>query len=266
VDCDVIRGAQPFSSMDFSLDHFGNDIYIMKYGQYISEYLFDNKPLKEVLRKIENIFTIFPFTINPGDGAIGLIMFIIVLITLMLMLLSLVFLQLSESKYPMIFSRRIPLSISVCGTMIIMMAIFAQYGQVTGFKCQLKLTLISLGFTLCNLPSLNKLIKNIPLDNTYFQYVLEHMNIFAISVFSVTTFLNVMVMVASGYSVEKIIVPKGKNFQKCKLSNGFGEVFYYMLIAWLFVYVVSVLLMIFVEWRTPEIKYDVRMAMVHHFF
>lgn len=228
----------------------------------MSEYLFDNKPVMEVLEKIENIFTIHPFTINPKDNVMGLIMFIIVSITLLVMSLSLVYLPLSQSKYLMIFSRRIPLMISICGTMIIMLAIFAQYGQVTSFKCHLKLVFISLGFTLCNLPTLKKLIKNIPLDNTFFQFVLEHMNIFSFSVFSITTFLNIMIMIVSGFSVEKVIVPEGKNFQKCKLSNGYGEAFYYMLIVWLFIYIVSVLLLIFMEWRIPEMKYDVRLAMV----
>jgi len=52
IDCEVIKDSQPFSIMDYSEKVFADDNYHVKYRQKMFEYLYNDKPVEDILKDI----------------------------------------------------------------------------------------------------------------------------------------------------------------------------------------------------------------------
>jgi len=55
IDCEIIRGSQPFSFLKNDNNLFADDDYHRKYRSYMDEFIYGNKPVNEVLKKIYDI-------------------------------------------------------------------------------------------------------------------------------------------------------------------------------------------------------------------
>ena len=164
-DCDVIKNAYPFSFMDYDPNFFGSDSYNEKYQTNILDYIFNDKPLSEVIRKIEDITKIHTFLLKMDNSYTGLIIFIVFLVFFTTTALSiiLVFIKKFKSKFK-ILSKDLWV-ITTLGSLILMSSIATLYGDVTNIKCHLRIFLINFGFVLSVCPSLHRLITNFPASN-----------------------------------------------------------------------------------------------------
>jgi len=258
IECNTVKDVQPFSSLRFTDDEFGNNYYLKKYKQYMFGYMYEDKPLMDMLENIYNILTIYQFSYKTDNTVVGLIIFIIVIITIALMGLSLAILFVNLLKPEYKFLKIDFWIISITGTIMVMSAIFTQYEKKTVFKCQLRLVLITCGFFFSIAPILYRLIINIPLENVYSKWINNHRYIFIAIPILIVLFLNGFVVITPYYTVEDVIIAEGKNFQKCIIKNAFGKVIYYLEMAFSIFSSIVLLLLNFIEWNLKETFYDVR--------
>jgi len=148
--------------------------------------------------------------------------------------------------------------ISVFGSTMIMASIFTMYGDVTPFKCHIRLTGLLTGYYICILPIFCKLITNVPDNNRYSAWVQSHLYLFLLLMVSVEALLNLSRLLIPLYEVEKIIVSDGDNFNKCVKQSGFGLVIYCIEIVWILMVPLCSLFLLFIEWNLKSTRYQVR--------
>ena len=258
IECDIIKNSYPFSFMNNDVNLFGNDNYQKKYREIIFEYLYKDKPINEVLKKINDISKIYTFSLKTDDSNIGLIIFIISLIFLTIMVLSLIFLFIKKLDKRFQFLSKDLWIITTLGSIILLSSIFTLYGDVTNVNCHLRATLINVGFILSICPSLYKLIINLPKRNKVSKWFEnnKYISILIIMIFSMS--LN-GIFAISLYDLQNLITSDEKNYLKCIMNNKYGSLAYYIIVIYdLFIILIS-LFLIFLEWNLKETYIDVNL-------
>jgi len=258
VDCRVIIDAMPLNSLLFEKDGYGNDYYLYKSREYMLDFMYGNITAKETVEKIHNILNVQNLSIKTDKTVVGLLVIIIVTVTLLIQLISLVLLFIKSFNKYYYFLTKDMWCISVFGSMMIMASIFTLYGDVTPFKCHIKLICLLTGYYICILPIFCKLITNVPDTNRYSTWVQSHLYLFLFLMASVEAILNLSRLLIPLYEVEKIIVPDGDNFNKCVKQSGFGVVIYCIEIIWIMIVLLCSLFLLFIEWNLKSSLYQVR--------
>ena len=170
-NCDLIKDIYPFSVVTADEKTFGDDLYHVKYRNLMFEYLYNDKPLDEVLKKIDDITRIYKFSLDTEDSKTGLILFIIFVIFFIFTILTSILLFINKFERAFKFLPTNLWIITILGTLILMSSVITLYGDVTNVSCHLRTTLINMGFILSICPSLLTLAKNFPIANKYSEYI-----------------------------------------------------------------------------------------------
>lgn len=237
--CEFIRGALPFTSMDYSFKKFGSTEYRTGYKDNLIDFMFNGKELSEALDNIDKIFKINSYTLNTEETIGGLILFIIVIISLLTMAF---FIVIFSMKYITKQSKYALWVISAFGSMIIMLSIFTQYGDLNVTKCWFRLSLITCGFCTGLIPPLYITIER--KFNHKFNFAKYKIYIVTCLIM-VEIFLNLLIAMTSSMKVIK-----EKSFEKCGMNNTFGKIIYYLMAAWMVLVAGGVLAVICTETAT----------------
>jgi len=260
VDCGIIKAAMPLSSMIFTRDGFGSDDFVLKYRRYMFDFLYGNKTsAAETVNSIYRIIAIHNFSINTDEYKSGLIIYILVMITIPIILCSTFLLFINQLSQHYSFLPRNFWFISIFGIIMIMSAIFTLYNDVTKLKCHFRLGLLFGGYYIFITPILCKLIMNIPHTNTYTTWVKDHSYLFIFLMLLVEIIINLSRLLVPLYKIEKVIIPDGKNFEKCVYEKGFGPVIYYFEAVWIALILLVMLFLTFIEWNLKDTVKDVRL-------
>jgi len=256
IECDIIKDAYPFSFMNNDVDLFGNDDYQKKYKDIIYEYLYKDKPINEVLKKVDDISRIYTFSLKTDDSNIGLVIFIIYLVLFSSIVLSIIFLFINKLKKNFRFLSKDLWIITTLGSLLLISSIVTLYGNVTNDNCHLRTALINVGFILSICPSLHKLITNFPKRNKISIWFEYHKYIFILIIMIFTVSLNGIFLVSS-YDLKTLVTTEGKHYIKCFMNNKTGSLVYYTIQFYdLFIILIS-LFLIFLEWNLKETYLDV---------
>ena len=68
LDCSIINSAYPLSIINNDVDLFGDVYYFEKYKDYMFEYIYNDKPLSEVLNNIKEMSTAKSNKANTSNG------------------------------------------------------------------------------------------------------------------------------------------------------------------------------------------------------
>jgi len=139
---------------------------------------------------------------------------------------------------------------------MIMCSIITLYGDVTDFKCHLRITLINVGFVLSICPSLHKLITNFPENNKISLWLEKNKYIFILIVMIFTMGLNGLFAISS-YDIQDLTTSTEKNFKKCAMTNIFGNLIYYIMQVYTILIIVISLLLIYMEWSLEDTYLDI---------
>jgi len=147
--------------------------------------------------------------------------------------------------------------VTILGSLILMSSIITLYGDVTNTKCQIRITLINVGFVLSICPSLLKLITNFPESNKFSKWVEKNKYIFTIIVIVVAGSLN-GILATSSYDLQEFTSTDGKNSLKCVMKAPFGKFVYYIMLFYeVFIILIS-LFLIFIEWNISVTSLDIK--------
>jgi len=257
IECDIIKNSLPLSFMDNDENIFGNDEYHKKYRSYMYDYLYDDKPLKDVLKKIEDITKIYTFSLKTDDSYTGLIIFFMLLLLFTSTIISLVFIFIKTLENRFRFLSKNLWVLTMLGSLILMSSIATLYGEVSNAKCHLRITLINVGFILSICPSLLKLISNFPEFNKISNWFEKNKYVAIIIIMALTVGL-CKIFSISTYDLQDINITNKGHYRKCYMKNAFGIIIYYIVLVYDFLVIFITFGLIFMEWNLEDTKLDVR--------
>ncbi|ORX66087.1 periplasmic binding protein-like II [Anaeromyces robustus] len=258
LNCDLIKKVQPFSFMNNNLNEFGNDAYHEKYRKYISEFLYNNKSVTEVLKKINDITRIYSISLNTDDSYLGLIVFIIFSVIMTVIMISVIFLFIKKFYISFMVLTKDLWIISLLGTLIILCSVLTLYDVTTIFKCQLRIFLITFGYVVMKVPFLYNLIVRFPEKNKISFYLEKHKYLFIFIILLFNLVLNIL-MTFSPSDVSEVNVLDGGNYKRCVINTILGNIFYYLILFHDGLIIIIMLILIYMEWNIKETYYDIRL-------
>jgi len=256
IECDIIKDIYPFSFMDNDVNLFGNDDYQKKYREFIFKYLYDDEPLDDVLKKIEDISKVYTYSMKTEESNLGLILLIIFIVLFTIVLLSIIFLFIKKLENKFRFLSKDSWIITTLGSLMLMSSVLTLYGDVTNETCHLRTALINVGFILSICPSLHKLVMNFPIRNKISLWIKDNKYIFILIIMIFTMGLSGIFAISS-YSFNKLVTSDGKNYLKCTMNDKFGSVVHYLIQIYDFIIILISLALIFLEWNLKETYLDV---------
>jgi len=250
-DCEFAKDIQPFVPVNYDRDELSTNYYREKYQEYIFEFLYGNKTIPEVLKKIEDMTRNYYFSFNLNDSFLGLITFIIFILVIVNMLLSISLLYIKKTKVKLNYLSNYEWMIHISGNIIMMCSILTLYVNSTSLSCHIRTILISVGFIVSLTPILSKMIINIPVHNKLSEWTKIHNIVFKLSVISIGIILNGM-SILSTYDVKKVVNIGGKNFLECSMNNISGKFLLYIAILYDILIIIFMFILLFMEWNLKE--------------
>jgi len=260
-ECDVFTNSKPFVTLNIKNTEIGEDkfIYLEKVRINVFDYVYGKITLNKAMKNILDITKIYDFSLNTDDSSWGVILFVLYFVLLGIMLISVAVISFITRKKSKCFLSYDFWILSILGTIVMMSSMVSLYGTLNPFKCQLRISLASIGLSMTLFPIINKLIVNFPTHNNvslWFDRVINKY-IFFISSVLVVGLANVLLF-AGQYSVKTIMVNNGQNFQTCIMNSRFGN-FVLALIAILMICILlTIAFLVFVEWNYKETLVEIK--------
>jgi len=255
VDCELYKTAQPVARPTKENEDY--DEYSRDFKNSVYEFFYGDHSALESLQKAEDLTKIYYISLSTEKTPVGLIMFIVSLVIIAIICTSAIFLYIPRFKPFFQFLPNDFWIVSLIGIVMIQCINFTEYGQITVFKCHLKLLFLTIGYTLYMIPFLYKLIVNFPEENKIFTWIENNRYLFLLMFLLIDVALNLLLIIQP-YSIKDIKVVDGQNFQYCKLDS-FFKVFIEIVI---FITKVMVLLLVlgfmFLEWSMNNVHHDLR--------
>lgn len=254
--CDVYLNSKPFTKLLVRYPESGMDKfrYIERVRKYVVDYLFDKTSLDTAMKNIKDLTKVYHLTVFPNDSVIGLIFYLIYILLLILMIVSVsvIMKKSKKTKYKYFLTDDFWI-LSIFGTAIMMSSMLSMYGSLTSFKCQLRIALASIGFCMVLIPILNKLIVNFPTHNKvslWFDKV-RNKYLFFIGSLILIAFINSLLN-GGTYILKHVDGSNGQKFETCSMQNGFGKFVLAILCLLVCLLLLSILLLVFIEWNYRE--------------
>jgi len=250
--CDIIKEKQFTTEPEFIRD--GPENYGKRYQKYIYQYLYQNKPINETLKQINDITKIYYISLTTENSYVGLICIILLFVISFLMLISLIF-PFKEDFKP--FFKFLPNDlwiVSVLGSILILWIPIFSYGPVKTLKCHIKPLLFSIGYTLNICPVIYKLIIQFPDDNKISVWVNKHIYLFLFFNILIDIIINSISFINPNIK-NSILIKDGENFEICDYKKEYSIL---ILLIYEFLTIFLLLLLIFAEWNITSTMHDVR--------
>jgi len=252
ISCNLIKELQCVRKPQFIKD--GPENYEKKYRKYIYQYLYEDKPIEEILKKILDVTKFYEISLNTEDSYVGLICYVFISVISGLMLLSLLVLF-KDNFYPffMILSSDFWI-ITVLGSIIILWIPIFNYGTIESIKCQFKPLLFSIGYSFIFCPIMHKLISQFPEENKTIKWIINHKYMFLLFNILIDISLNSISLI-NKYIVKSVMVEDGESFQVCNYKENYGII---IIVLYKFIVLLLLLFLIFVEWNISQTMYDMK--------
>jgi len=217
--CDMFKNIQLMKKPNINrneIPDFGEKFYL-----HSKNYLYNGVSINDTINRLENISKIYYISLYSSENYIGLISVTIVSVISLIMLFSIVFLF-RNNFIP--FFKFLPSGmyiIVIIGVILTMCTSLTNIGPITVLKCQLKIFLLAVGFTLYMVPVLAQLIINFPDHNNISNWVKKHKYLFILLFLLIDNILFSFSLLKP-YFRDQIIIHEGdsdrKNFKVCKMN------------------------------------------------
>jgi len=258
LDCELYKRLQPVPRP--TRDNENYDKYSSNLRKYVYEYIFGNKSVKEALENILNLRKLYTVSLETKETYIGLIFFILLCTIIGILVLSLIFIFIPPFKPYFSFLPKDFWILLILGIIMVLCIGFTEYGEITVFKCHIRLFLLAIGFSLTMVPCLYKLVINFCVDNRLSQWVEHHRYYFLFLFIGFDLFFNEIILIHP-YSVDKHGIDYGKTFQICVFKTSYSKTFEYLFIAMKSFVMLGIMILIFLEWNMENSFRDVRLMM-----
>jgi len=262
IDCQFFKKFQFIGRPSSSYENY--DYYSEFFRKHIYDFLYGNKTASEVLNEINDITKIHYITINDDEmkdsKILGFAFIYIILILLSVMLFSIIFLFISKYEGFFHFLSKDFWILTVLGSLIILGAGFTEIGQKKNYKCNIKLILLSIGFSLIILPVLYVLIVYYPEKNKISRWIKTHKYKYLLLLIipDLITFISFF---DPTLTIKEIQIENGKYYEVCKFIK--SSVIAILIIKFIIFFAVTILLLI--EWSAYSTSDDFRLLILNIF-
>ncbi|ORX82972.1 hypothetical protein BCR32DRAFT_243740 [Anaeromyces robustus] len=172
------------------------------------------------------------------------------------MILSLIFLFIPSFKPIFNFLPNDFYILSILGIIMVLCIGFTEMGDITVFKCHLRLYLLTVGFSLNMVTFLYKLIITFPEENDISNWIEQHRYLFLLSFIIIDLIMNGLLLIEP-YEI-KNIEGNGEHFNICELRATFSKIIEYIFFFFKFIVFLGIILLAFLEWNIKSIMIDLR--------
>jgi len=257
VDCKVAKEIQGVNRKNY--EAYKYEHYSTRVENLIYEFLSGKTTAKDVLKKIDDITRIYSLTINLSSSS--LIIFILLNAFLLIVILSTLGLFITKLKINFEFLNTDLWMIISTGNCFVLISEMMNYGKLTNLRCYIIHSFQYIGYILVFTPVLYKLISNIPLKNKYLYWIKINRKMFIFIIIFIEIILNGL-YVFWPYTTRYIINDYDKNFRKCKFSDIYGKLIYFVQIFSIFIIYLLINICAFLEWNIQETFYGVRNSFI----
>ena len=254
MDCELFKSIQPVVRPTKENENY--DEYSIKFRNYVYDFIYGDKSAKEVLKEIIDLRKIYSVSLNTKETSVGLIFFYILCSIICIMILSLIFLFIPSFKPFFTFLPNDFWILSILGIIMIICIGFIEIGDITVFKCHLRIILLTIGFTLNMVTNLYKLLITFPEENKISKWIEKHRYLYLLSFIIVDIIMNSLLLIQP-YEI-KTIEGNGEHFNTCELRTTLSNIIEYIFVFIKFIVLVNILLLIFLEWNMKRIMIDLR--------
>jgi len=260
IDCEFFHSLQPIERPIFKLDNYRR--FTSEFRNSIFSYLYGENTPEKALQQVIDITKYYYITASTKDSPIGLIFIIIISILIVVILSSFAFLYVDKCKPYFSFLSKPLWVVTQSGSIVILIGTFIEFGEISTFKCNLKIFIIAISITLTFTPLLYKLIINFPEDNKFSGWIEKHPILF------ITTFVMLDVIIfgisfISPFPQQEKYISEGQNFKVCNIAHStFNIIILLLVIIFKFLLIIPILLLCFIEWNINETLYDLRFLMM----
>jgi len=254
MDCELFKSIQPIVRPTKENENY--DEYSMKLRYYVYDFVYGDKSAKEVLKEIIDLRKIYSISLDTKETSIGVIFFCLLCVIICIMILSLIFLFIPSFKPFFTFIPNDFWILSILGIIMILCISFTEMGDITVFKCHLKIYLLAIGFSLNMVTFLYKLIITFPEENKISKWIEQHRYLFLLLFIIIDLIMNGLLFIHP-YEI-KTIEGNGEHFNICELRNTLSKIIEYIFVFFKFIVFISIILLTFLEWNIKNIMIDIR--------
>ena len=259
VDCNLYRNLQ--LSLRYHQEREDYEIYNKNIRKYVYEFVNGNKTAAETLEKMNDLVYIYQITLNGVETYYGIILFIITIVLSIIIIGSFVFVKIE--RYNPLFEF---LSLGFWYTILFgilchLASSFTEYGETLPYKCHLKVSLYTIGYTFTFVPLLCKLISNFPKRNKMVKWTSRNKDIF----FLIFVFFDIILIIInckSSYDAEIIHSGNGKKYQECKMNDALSKISVYTNLGFKVMIFIGIGVLSFIEWNSVKIRFDVHLSIL----
>ncbi|KAG4087207.1 periplasmic binding protein-like II [Neocallimastix lanati (nom. inval.)] len=258
--CEIYKNIQPISRPVNVTNDYNR--YSEKFRYYVYKYLYGDNNVKaeDILKEIDDITRIYYVSLISKESSIGVIALIIYTLLSLLMLLSSLFLFSKRYQKCFNFLPKDFWILSIIGSILILVYGYLDMGKVTQKICHVKIIIVFFSFTLIFIPIFYKLLVNYPEENKISNWINQHRHKFLLIFIFLDVGVNALLLI-SPCDIENIMVPEGKNFQKCTMNNNFSKFLLTLSKLFKLFIIMIILFLIFIEWYIRVTLYDIRFCM-----
>jgi len=257
VDCDLHRKIQYVPRYNERKNY---EQYTSKFSKIVHNYLDGKTTVVEALDKLNDLVFIHRITLSGEEGSTyGLTLFIINIT------LSLIFvgssLVINTERFKPIF-KFLPLDfwyVILLGILCHASSIYFDYGDILPYKCQLRIFLYSIGYTLTFVPFFYKLIVNFPAENNISKWISNNRYIFLLG-FVFCDVVLALINLGSSYDKKTVLSGNGKMYQECKMNDTFSKVIVCIVVGCKLIMFLGIGFLCFIEWNMKETMFDVHVS------
>jgi len=253
LDCELYKSIQP--TIRSTMDNDDYDDYSTEFRRQIYKFLYENTDAKEALQGVIDIKHIY--NISIVNSTYELLVYILLWIIVAIIAISMIFIFIPLFKFYFVFLSNDLWIISLVGLIMIQCICFTEFGEITLFKCHLRLFLLAIGFSLNMIPILYQLIVNFPDENKISHWIKEH-RYFFISIFIFIDIIMNLLLFIKPYKVNEMRVIDGKNFNYCELDDLYSKIIEIVFSFIKILVFLALLTLIFLEWNLEGTYYDIR--------
>ncbi|OUM58197.1 hypothetical protein PIROE2DRAFT_16606 [Piromyces sp. E2] len=255
VDCKLINNIQAISRPNSLLTDY--DEYSNKFRKYISQYLYEDRDITDVLNDISNISEMHYISSKPSRSILGFIVYAIGVVLLFVLAYTSIFVYLHQNNSHFDYMNVMSWLCTILGFTFHVFLLLSKFGIVTVFKCHLQKIFLSFGFTLCFVPVLYYLILNFPDTFKFKAWLQKNKFIYYILFFGFDMLINGLTFITP-YTVENKYLDGGKNYGTCVQEHTFGKIISIISLSEKVVIILTMAFLLFEEWNIKDTETDVR--------
>jgi ABC-type glycerol-3-phosphate transport system substrate-binding protein len=252
-DCDFYHSLQ-FLSREAETASEQTD-YNSKFINYVYNYIYNGADLDETLQNLE--YMAFTYSIEYGS-IYGIISIVLTLFLFVLIMGSFSLMLMKKFNYFLGVFDKDFWFVCLLGLSSSLMSNFCLVGDITEFKCNIRMVILYISISLYLYTFFIKLLICFPKRNKYSEFFNNHCHLVLLTLFITDIMCIIPFLVLSPYKVNLVVIEDGMNYNMCSLWNKIYYLYFVFIMGYKFLIILAIGFLTFIEWNMEGIYRSIR--------